>query len=178
MRITEKILLILIVLAILAKLVPIPLAGLILTLSAMTLSFIYALLGFAIFTKIGFRKIFNAGSYKHLKPLDIIFSILTGWAFSSLTIGILFQLQYWPNANIMSLAGMILTIPILILAAFLLKKQNRIVYMGILKRGIPLVLFVLVLYVLPTTTKLKIFKIADPEIEAQILKDANESDRE
>lgn len=172
MRILEKTLWILIILATLGKLVPVVGTGIIITFAALTLSFLYFIFGFAIFTRIGFRQIFKKDNYKHLKPVDIILSVITGMAFQTTVCGLLFQLQYWPGARVMSFAGLITSLPFIIIAAFLLKAQNRYVYIAILKRGIPLFLALLFLHLTPVTTKLKIFKVSDPEIKGRIINDA------
>lgn len=168
MRKTEKILLILIALGILAKIFLLPGSGILVVIATLAIGFLYFPLGFAFFTRVRLRKLFKNDSYKHLKPVDIILSIFTGIGFQSLIIGLLFQLQYWPGANIMSLSGLISSLPFIITAAFMLKSSNKYVYIGILKRGIPLFLFVLSLYLTPLTTKLKVFKV-DPRIEAYLL---------
>lgn len=173
MKILERSLLILIVLSLLAKIVPLAgRSGLVLTIAALTLSCLYFFLGFAVFTKVGFRRIFKWDSYKHLKSWDIIIAIVAGVAFSVLVISLLFKVQYWPGAYYMSRAGLIMLFIIIIVAVFMLKTVNSFIYIGILKRGVPLFLFVLLLQLLPLTARLKIFKVA-PEIETQILMNPN-----
>lgn len=174
----EKILLILIALGALGKLGPIVGSGIVLTFGALILSFIYFVFGFAVFTGIRLRNISKKESYTHLKPYDIIISIFTGFIFQSLIMSLLFQLQYWPGAAVMSLAT-VLSAPIfLILSAVLLMTKNRYIYSGILARGVPMFLLLLVLYLSPVNAKLKIFKVGSPEMEAQILNNAKEADAE
>lgn len=163
------------VLGALGKIGPIAGSGLILTIAALTLSGIYFFFGFAIFTGIGFRGIIKNESYKHLKPYDIIISVFAGMAFQSVVMGLLFQLQYWPGAGIMTVAAILSLIIFIMISPLMLRTKNKYVYMGILKRGIPMLLVLLFLYFSPVATKLKIFKVGSPEIEVQILNDAKES---
>lgn len=172
MKRLEKTLLMLIVLSILAKLVPLPFNGIVITFAALALSILYFFFGFAVFPDIGFRQILKKESYSNLKPWDIIISVFTGMAFQILVIGLLFKIQYWPGASVMSRTALISNIPFLILASWLLMTQNRFVYVAILKRGVPLFLFLLFLHLLPLTTRLNIFKV-DSQTEALILNDAN-----
>ncbi len=162
----------LIVLAILAKLVPIPFNSIVISFAALALSLLYFFFGFAVFTGIGFRQIFKKDSYTNLKPWDIIISVFTGMAFQILVFGLLFKIQYWPGARVMSSVALMTSFPFILLAAWLLMTKNRFVYIAILKRGIPLFLFVLLLHLLPLTTRLKIFRV-DPQTEELILNDAN-----
>ena len=74
----------------------------------------------------------------------------------------------------MAVAGLLSTLPFLIIAAIMSMSKNTYVYAGILTRGLPMFLFVLFLYMTPVTKKLKIFKVSEPEIEARILNDAKE----
>ncbi len=162
----------LIVLAILAKLVPLPFNSIVITFAALALSLLYFFFGFAVFTSIGFRQIFKKDSYANLKPWDIIISVFTGMAFQILVIGLLFKIQYWPGAGIMSFTALMSSFLFILLAAWLLMTQNRFVYVAILKRGVPLFLFLLFLHLIPLTTRLKIFRV-DPQTEELILNDAN-----
>lgn len=173
MRKLEKVLVILIAIAALTKLIPILGFSIVLTFAALILSFLYLVFGFAVFTKIGFKDIFKRASYKLLKPRDIIISILTGYAFSMLVLGLLFKLSYWPAATIMSFMSLLQATPFILIPFFLLKTQNRFIYIGILKRGIPLFLLVLLLHLLPLDTRLKIFKVPYPELEKEIRNDIN-----
>src|SRR5690606_7855297 len=95
-----------------------------------------------------------------------------GMAFQILVTGLLFKLQYWPGAGVMSFVALITNFPFILLAAWLLMTKNRFVYVAIIKRGVPMFLFLLVLHLTPITTRLKIFKV-DPEIETMILNDAD-----
>lgn len=173
MRKLEKVLIILIVIATISKLVPVVGMSIVLTFAALSLSFLYFIFGFAVFTKIAFANIFKRETYKHLKVRDIIISVLTGFAFPVLISGLLFRLNYWPAAHIMSFTGLLTTFPFIIIALVLLHTQNRFVYIEILKRGIPLYLFVLLLHLLPLTTRLKIFKVSNPEHEREIINNYN-----
>lgn len=175
MRKFERILWVLLLLAILGKLVPVPFNGVVITVAVLSLSVLYFLFGFAVFSKIGFRNIFKKNSYEHLKFVDILLCVLTGMAFQSLTSGMLFQLQYWPGANVMAFAGLVTTLPFLIVATIMLRTQNRYVYLGMLKRGLPLFSLTMFLYLTPVEKKLKIFKVNHLEIEQQILNDAKEA---
>jgi|GEM_PF-3160017 len=168
----EKGLIILLAISILAKIIPIPGSGPAITLTALVLSCLYLFFGFAVFAKIGFRKIFKKDSYKQLKSWDIIISIITGIVFQTVVLGLIFKLQYWPGAHPMSRAGLMMMCIIIILSVFMLRTVNRFIYVGILKRGIPLFLLLLLLHVLPLTTRLKIFKV-HPEIESKILMEAD-----
>lgn len=172
MKKLENALLIMLVISILAKTLPVTGSGPALTFIALILSVVYFFFGFVIFTKIRFREILKTETYKHLKPWDIIISIVTGVVFQTVVLGLIFKLQYWPGAHYMSRAGLIMLFIIIIVAVIMLKTVNSFIYIGILKRGITFFLLLLLLHLLPLTTRLNIFK-EHPEIEAQILLEAD-----
>lgn len=170
----EKTLIIILAISIFMKVVPVPLANLLTTISAIPLAIIYFIFGFAVFTKIGFRNIFKSTAYAHLKPIDIIISILSGMALSTPVMSILFNVNYWPAGRVMAVSGIINTIPFIVIAlccVFLTK--NQYVYKEILKRGIPLLILVMALYVFPINTRLKVIKPVNQEIETEILQSPN-----
>src|SRR5690606_31171587 len=144
----------------------------VITFAALALSLLYFFFGFAVFTGIGFRKIFKKDSYPGLKPWDIVISVITGFTFQLLVAVLLFNIQYWPGARVMSSLALMTSFPFILLADWLLMTKNRFVYIAILKRGVPLFVFVLLLHLTPLTTRLKIFKV-DPETEALILNNAD-----
>lgn len=159
----------------LGKTVPIVGTSIIITLAGLTLSLLYFIFGFAVFTKIGFRKIFKKDSYANIKPWDIIICVFTGFAFQTLISALVFQIQHWPGTNVMSFIGLISSVPFILLAVILSITQNSFIYTRILKRGIPLVIILFILFVLPLTSKLEIFKVGDPETKALILDRAKEA---
>lgn len=170
----EKTLIIILALSIFMKVLPVPLANVLTTISAMPLAFLYFIFGFAIFTKIGFRNIFKRTAYAHLKPIDIIISILSGMALSTPVMSILFNVNYWPAGRIMAVSGIVNIVPFVVIAlccVFLTK--NQYVYKEIMKRGIPLLIIVMALYVFPITTRLKVIKPVNIGIETEILQSPN-----
>ena len=178
MRIIEKTLIIMLIAGMVLKIFAIPGSSVLITISILSLSVLYFLFGFAIFTKVPIKGIFKKISYSHLKPADIITSIFCGNALSTLIVGILFQLNYWLGASPMTFAGMATTLPIIITAIiFLFLLKNRYVYQEILVRTIPFFLLALFLHLTPVSTRLKIFKVYDKNIEAQILEDSKQQNQ-
>jgi len=77
------------------------------TLVLFFLSMIYFGFSFALLNNIRLRHIFKQESYKGISALRFIGSILVGFVFSILCIGILFKFQLWPNGTYTLLIGLI-----------------------------------------------------------------------
>lgn len=87
-------------------LLEVPGGGLIAALSLMTLSFFYLFFGFIILNEIRTRKVFQRESYIGLSPWRLVFSVITGCILSQAAIGLLFTVQIWEGAGLMSMIAL------------------------------------------------------------------------
>jgi hypothetical protein len=134
MKKTEIIFVILLFIGLSFKFLLLPLGGTITTLSAMSLSILYYIFGFAYFNQIKLKGIFKKDSYKEASILRIIGSVGTGIALSTILIGILFKVQKWPLANDSLMVGLLLSVPILIIVLIKVIKNRAPYYKRILLR--------------------------------------------
>lgn len=123
MKLTEKVLILLIVLALLMKFLNIPGGGVLLSFSGMLLYVLYFFLAFAFLNGIRLRRIFNRSSYQGLSALRVISTIGTGIAMASVWGGILFRFQFWPGASPMLLCGLLMLLVITCIAFFRLNGE-------------------------------------------------------
>lgn len=96
MRLVERLLWVIVALALLMKLLHLPLASLLLIISASTVSMLYWALGWIIFPT------------PTRKDQVLGLSILAGFAFTALITGMLFRIQVWPNAGVQLAIGLVL----------------------------------------------------------------------
>ncbi|HRZ42067.1 MAG TPA: hypothetical protein P5228_05120 [Bacteroidales bacterium] len=156
MKKLEKILGLVIIIALLLKLVLIP-GGSILTVISLTiLACIYYPLGFAFFNGIRLRAIFKKDSYKGVSALRIIGAIGLGMGLAAICIGILFKLQHWPGGDTNLIAGLVTTLIILIIALIKYLKSKSDYYKLIFSRIAIIGGFGLILAILPESTITKI----------------------
>jgi apolipoprotein N-acyltransferase len=83
-----------------------PYMAITITLTVLLLSMTYFVFSFALFNNVRLRHIFKSGSFKGVSTLRIIGSILVGFVFSIMCIGILFKFQLWPNSDFTLLVGL------------------------------------------------------------------------
>ena len=126
MKLTEKILVALSILAIVLKLLLIPGGSVLFVLAISILSCIYFALGFALFNGIRLRKMFKKESYSNTSALKIIGAICMGFVLSMVSIGIMFKLQMWPGAGPMLIVGAppMFIILIIVFVKFILTKHK------------------------------------------------------
>ncbi len=152
----EKILGLIIIVSLILKLLLIPYSGILLTVTLMTLAFIYYPFGFAFFNEIRLRKIFKKESYKGISALRIIGAIAVGIGLSILCIGILFKLQSWAYSDTNLKFGLSVTFIALIIALIRLMKVKDNFYKKILKRIIIIGGLGLILLFIPRLSIIKI----------------------
>jgi hypothetical protein len=141
----EKIFGVLAVIALILKFASISGGSILATLSLTSLSFLYYLFGFALFNDIKLKNIFKRSSYKGISVLRIISSVGVGLGLSTICLGILFRIQFWPGGRMMLAVGLI-TILIITIIAFIDFLKSKSDYKTILLRvaiigGIGLLLF-------------------------------------
>ncbi len=163
----EKIILILIVIALIMKFSLIPGGSVLVGISLTILSIIYYLLGFAFFNGIRLRHVFKKQSYKGISALRVIGGIGTGMGLSTIIIGIQFKLLHVAGADMMLKVGLGTTIVILFIAFIKFLKAKDEFYKLIFSRIAIIGGLGLILAVLPALTLTKIQFRNHPEyIEA------------
>ena len=152
----EKILGLIVIVALTLKFFLIPGGGILLTFSLMSLACIFYLFGFAFFNQIELSRIFQKNSYQGISGLRIWGAIGTGIGLSQICIGILFTLQHWPGANITLITGLIVTLIVFVIALIRFFKSKNNYYKFIFKRIVIIGGFGLLLILLPELTIVKI----------------------
>jgi len=146
MKITEKILGIIIVLSIVLKFFHIPGSSFFLVLSTSTLMMLYFYVGFAMFNGILLKEIFKKKTYDGISTLRIIGAFFSGIGLSTILTGILFRLQHWPGGNFQLMIGLIFSGIIMILLILKYIKGKELFYKEILIRFVIIGFFGLILF--------------------------------
>ncbi len=115
MKLTEKILVGLTIIAILLKCFFVPGAGPLFVLVQTSLSILYFAFGFALFNGIRLRHIFKSSAYSGISVMKIVGAALMGIALSMASVGFVFKIQMWPGAQVMLLSSIFPTFIILII---------------------------------------------------------------
>jgi hypothetical protein len=169
MKITEKTVVIVAILAIVMKLLHWPGANIMLIISLMILSSIYAYFGFALFNNIRLRNIFKKESYKNTNAIRIIGAIGTGIGLSMGIIAILFYSMFWPGALIMMMPALLIMTIVTIITLVKLVTTNDKYYKKILSRLIVTLGLSLFLFLLPFKIKMDWRYPNDPDyVEAYV----------
>jgi hypothetical protein len=134
MKISEKILAILALIAVILMFLFIPGGSVLWVFSITFLACIYCQFGFALFNQIGFRKIFKSQSYKGISTWRIVGAIGAGIALSIALLGILFKLQQWPGAQINLMVGVFGSFVLLIIVSIKYFETKAVYYKGIMIR--------------------------------------------
>ena len=121
------------------------------------LSWFYLVFSFALFNGVRFRDIFKKSAYKDATPKKIIGAIGLGWGLSVIINGGLFKLVLYPGAQPMLLVGLLHIGIILVVAIVYYFRNKSDYYKRIFKRIAIYGAFGLTLYLIPTTTFLKIY---------------------
>lgn len=155
MKSTEKILGLTFFAGLIMKFTLLPGAGVLITVSILSIAIMYYFLGFALFNQIPLRAIFKKDSYKGKSPLRIIGAIGTGIGISLICNGILFKLQDWP-AGLSSLGiGIVFTSIVLVIATVKFFKTRSNYYVLIFKRIAVIGILGLVLFLTPALAIVK-----------------------
>ncbi len=136
MKKAEKILAVLIVVALVFRLLSLPGSFLLLVFSFPLLAIIYNPFGFAFFNNIRLRNIFKGESYKGVTVFRIIAAVITGIGLSLICIGSLFTIQQYPGADILIMSGFTVSVIILIASLANYVKTKKEFFSRILIRNI------------------------------------------
>jgi hypothetical protein len=125
MKMTEKILVVAIFIALILKFSLIPGGDLLLLWATTILSCIYYPFGFLFFNQIRLRSIFKKASYQGVTGQKIFFAVVAGLGLSIICIGSLFKLLSLTGSNEMLLIGIMITSVVLVisLVAIFIKKD-------------------------------------------------------
>lgn len=148
MKLTEKIIALLIIIALILKLMLV-LGGVVMLVFLMTaLAAIYFVFGFALFNRIRLRNIFKKASYAGISTLRIIGSVLMGLALSAAVDAIMFKLMMWPGAGPMLIAGLTpVFIVFVIVGAKFMTTQDRFYKDALIRTGIASVLVIAMIFI-------------------------------
>lgn len=155
MRNTEKILGLTFLAGLIMKFTFIPGAGIVITVSILSMSIMYYFLGFALFNEIPLRAIFKKDSYKEKSSRRIIGAIGVGLGISMICNGVLFKLQDWPSGLSSLGLGLVLTSIILVIAIVNFFKTRSNYYILIFKRIAVIGIIGLILYFTPALAIVK-----------------------
>jgi len=171
MKLVEIILIVFTIIGLIFKLMHLPLAGLILTISLMSLAMFYGIsVIYKVATSVGNNTLSQTA--KNSIPLSVVSSMFLG----ILIIGILFKLMFWPMSGIMLLFGIMGTTVIFIvtLILFFTKKDLKPFCKELLIRVGSWLFVGILLYSTSTETLIKIQYRDDPEL-ARLIINANKT---
>lgn len=134
MKNVETVLLVIVALAFVLKFFHIPGSSILTILSLSGISVMYMYLSFALFNGVGFRGIFNKGSFQGKSAGRIVGAIGTGLALSVSAVGIVFKLQSWPGASLQLMISIVGLGAVLIVSLFKIRKNTDGYYVNLLKR--------------------------------------------
>jgi TLP18.3/Psb32/MOLO-1 phosphatase superfamily protein len=156
MKITERILILFIVLSLGLKFALLPGGNPLFVLTMMSLSCLYFVMSFALLNGIRLRHVFTGESYKGISAMKIVGAALTGIILSMLCIGITFKMMYWPGSGPMLIVGVIPAIIIIILSVIKYIMTKHPFYIRVLIRCGILTTFTIVLLMISGLTILKL----------------------
>jgi hypothetical protein len=162
MKQLERILAIVVVIAIAMKVLLIAGGGVLLVISLSTLSLFYYFLGFAYFNEISFSDIFKKEAYKGIRAIRIIGSIGLGWSLSALLMGVLFRFQSYPGGRVMIFQGIFFLLICLIVAAVRNSKAESGRYTKIFNRIAIVGIFGLIISLIPSIKFIEVFHRDQP----------------
>ena len=153
------------ILGIALKIIHIPGGGILIVLALSTLSVFYYVFSFAFFNSIRLRDIFKKVSYKGTNTKRIIGTIGLGYTLSTLIIGGLFKLQFWPGAAMVLMTGLVTTGIVLFIALifYFRNKADTVFYTGVFKKIAIYGSLGLVLLITPSETLVDIFHGDNPD---------------
>lgn len=116
---------------------------------ATNLSLYYYIFGFAVFNNIPLSKLTKKESYQLIEIKRIVLSIISGWAFSTIIVGIIFKLFDWGFGDTIIIIGLIVNLASLTYSIFKYISNKSPFYLGLIIRGMIYGGFSLSLYLLP-----------------------------
>lgn len=161
MKKLEKILGIIILFAIIYKFLHLPGASLLLIVSVLPLATIYYF-GFAFFNDIRLHDILKKTSYENLSTKRIFGCGIFGVLLSSVVIGILFKLQFYPGASLQLSIGLKGIGIVLIVATIYYFKHKSKTYKKIISRILIIGTIGICVYIIPSSKLVDIYYRNDP----------------
>lgn len=119
-----------------------------------TLAMVYFYVSLIIFNKIPLRQVFKKEAYKGISIFRIIGSVGTGMALSTLVVGMVFKIMYWPNGDYMLLLGIVFCLISIVVSMIKYTSKRDVFYKRLLFRLLGWVVVGVILYVLPPYTLL------------------------
>lgn len=156
MKLTEKILIALIVIAIILKFTFVPGAGPLLVITCSSLAILYFNFGFAFFNGIRLRRIFKKEAYSGTNAWRIVGAIAAGFCVSNLVLGIQFKLMSWPGANPLIFSIFIPCLIVLAIVIIKLFRSSDVYYKRILLRLATWGTFSLIAFITPTMALIRL----------------------
>lgn len=123
MKKLERILLIVFFVAIPLKVFNVPLAQILLIMSAAALAMFYYVAGYFIFNDVSLRRVLKEKKGKDVSVPLLFGSIMAGWDFSIIILGILFKVMLFPGADNMLVTGIIF-LTLLQIGSIFIRKRN------------------------------------------------------
>jgi len=152
-----------------------PFAGLLITIGLLGLSCFYFYFSFALFNNIPLKKILKKESYtadiSEKRDYRILIAVFWGTILSILLTGLLFYLMRWPFAFLLITAGIILSIPMLIISTIRFDKTKSTFYIRIFIRVAIIGGIALFFRLMPSTTWLE-FQYRNHPKYIELLKDS------
>jgi len=155
MRNTENILGLTFLAGLIMKFAFIPGAGMLITVSILSIAVMYYFLGFALFNQIPLNTIFNKDSYKGISKLRILGAVGTGIGISMICNGVLFKIQNWPSGLSTLDLGLVLTSIVLLISLYKFFKTRSNFYVLIFKRIAVIGILGLILFFTPALAIVK-----------------------
>jgi hypothetical protein len=124
MRILEKLLVSLTVIALLLTSFEIPGGMLLAFISLQSLFLIYTLFSFALFNDVRFSHIFKRSEYDNVQSFDIMYSVVTGVEIGIGVQAILFSLHPWPGARLLTYLRFLPLFGICAISIFMIIKKK------------------------------------------------------
>lgn len=148
MKFFEKVCIVMLLIGVALKLLHIAGAGILITVSALALSAVYLIFGFAFFNNVPVKKMFKKTAYSGVSAVKIIYAIFAGWTLAIIVYGVVFGMHNWPGTEIMLLNGIFMSLLLFIvsLVAQLIKRSTQ--HYMILTRVVPFMLANMLLYAL------------------------------
>ncbi len=167
MKLTEKIVLGILVVAVILECLLVPWMGVVMIISIYSLAFLYVLFGFAHFNNLELSKAFSKASYDSITTGRIIGSIALGFSHFFAISGVLLKITFSPGAGPCLLIGGVSGTIILIISLFKFNKNKTPFYKNAIKRSAVLVILSGFLFFLPSKYYVEFFMRNHPDyIEA------------
>lgn len=153
-----------VIVTIILKLLHVPGSSMFIVLSFAALSMFYYVFSFALLNNIRFRDIFKKAAYQHTNAKKNTGAVALGFSISSILIGGLFKLQFYPGAAVQLMAGLVMAGIILSIATvmYFINKSNY--YIRVFKRIGIYGAFGLVLFLTQNASLIDIYYGDQPEL--------------